>query len=272
MARRAWLVQRVLTDRTGVADMPEGLGERFRGEWAIGTYSMLVAALTNLSQLYPDTRGENLPVIEGLIDGALAAPLRAFDTSAWGGDALTTLATEQGHAGYLGHIAFMLGAHRFAGGDGRHDARLRAIAEALARRVALAKGTARCIETYPGEWYVMDNVVVMAALANADRALGADIGAAAVRAWLEAARGPLIDPATGLLAFQVGSRGDRRQGARGSGAGWDSFYLPFVDEGFAAAQFERLRSVLVARRVGFTGVLEYPPGVEIGRASCRERV
>lgn len=259
LARRAWLVQRVLADRAGVADMPAWIGERFRGEWAIGTYSMLVAALTNLSQLHPETRADNLPVIEGLIEAALAPPLRAFDTTAWGGDALTTLDTAQGHAGYLGHIAFMLGAHRFAGGDARHAPRLRAIADALSRRVAAAKASAHCIETYPGERYVMDNVVVMAALVNADRLLGT--GTAAVQSWLGEARGRLVDPRTGLLAFEVGPGGDRLQGGRGSGAGWDSFYLPFVDPSLADSQWSCLRDKLVARRVGFTGVLEFPPGV-----------
>lgn len=261
-ARRAWLVQRVLADRAGVADMPGWIGERFRGEWAIGTYSMLVAALTNLSQLYPETRAENLPLIEGLIEGAMAAPLRAFDTSAWGGDALATLETGQGHAGYLGHLAFMLGAHRFAGGDARYEAKLEGVCAALARRVELAGASAHCIETYPGERYVMDNVVVMAALANADRVLGRRVGGAAVKRWLEQARGPLLDPGTGLLAFEVGLRGERLQGGRGSGAGWDSFYLPFVDAGLAAAQWAEVEKRMVARRLGFTGVLEFPPGVD----------
>src|SRR5207253_2544309 len=84
----------------------------------------------------------------------------------------------------------------------------------------------------------------------------------AVRAWLEKARGPLLDPRTGLLAFQVGLQGNLKQGARGSGAGWDSFYLPFVDPALADAQFARLKSELVAQRLGFTGVLEYPSGVK----------
>lgn len=258
MARRAWLVKRVLDERAGVADMPEGIGQRFRGEWALGTYSMLAASLTNLAHIYPDTRAETVGLMTRLMDLGLRPELRGFDTEAWGHDALETLATDEAHAAYLGHLAFMLGAYRFAGGDGRHDERLRAIATALARR--MEKAPAHTLESYPGERYTMDNAVVMAALRNADKVAGTRTGPV-VDAWLADVRARHLDPVTGLLCFEVGAQGDRQQGSRGSGAGWNSFYLPFVDRPFADAQFARVKELLIAKRLGFTGVLEFPPGV-----------
>lgn len=143
IARRAWLVKRVVEGGAGFADMPESIGKRFRAEWAFGTYSMLAAALTNIAQLHPETRAQTQRVMISLIDAALRPQLREFDTEAWGHDALDSLSRDEGHAAVLGHLAFVLGAYRFAGGDGRHDDRLRAMATALARRVDTARAHPR---------------------------------------------------------------------------------------------------------------------------------
>jgi hypothetical protein len=222
-------------------------------------HSSLVTALTNISFLDPDTREESLPVIAALIEEALRAPMREFDAARWGEDPLETLSGPQGHVGYLGHLNWMLGAYRFLGGDGRFDTVHQAIAAALARR--LRASPIYCAETYPGETYLPDNVVVLASLRNADPLFGTQHGEVAAR-WLTVARERLLDPRTGLLVFGIDRAGNHVEGSRGSGAGWNSLYLPFIHQEFAKEQYTGLQRHLVRHLpFGLMGVREYPHGV-----------
>jgi hypothetical protein len=130
---------------------------------------------------------------------------------------------------------------------------------ALVRRV-LAAPSAH-LETYPGETYAMDNTVVQAALALHQRA-GRGDHRAAIGRWLDHTRRHLLDPATGLICFALDAEGRPAQRSRGSGAGWNSFFLPFVDEAFAAEQFAALKAHLVRDLpFGGAGVREFPAGV-----------
>jgi len=93
--------------------------------------------------------------------------------------------------------------------------------------------------TYPGEEYVPDNVVLAAALALHARASGVTEHER-VAHWLSEMRANELDPTTGLLVFAPGQPG------RGSGAGWNSYFLPMIDDAFAREQ-ERALEVLVVR-------------------------
>jgi hypothetical protein len=258
-SRRAYLVGRLTVDPRVAETMAAPDDGLFRGEWLIGTLSMTAAATTNMAfddpALLPRARED----VARLLDRALSPGARAFDAQRWREDPLESLDGPHGHAGYLGHLALMLGANRLLGGDRRFDATHDRVAAALARRVKAAPSGH--LETYPGETYAMDNTVVQAALALHQQAGRGDHRAATAR-WLDHTRRHLLDPRTGLVSFALDAGGRPLQGARGSGAGWNSFYLPFVDEAFAAEQFAALKAHLVRDLpFGGAGVREFPAGV-----------
>jgi hypothetical protein len=258
-ARRAYLVERLAADPRVAETMAAPDDGLFRGEWLIGTLSMTAAATTNMAFDDPALRPRAREDVARLLDRALSAGARAFDAQRWGEDPLDSLDGPRGHAGYLGHLGLMLGAHRLLGGDGRFDALHDRVAAALARRVRAARSAH--LETYPGETYAMDNSVVQAALALHQQAGRGDHRGAIAR-WLGHTRRHLLDPRTGLVSFALDAEGRPTQGARGSGAGWNTFFLPFVDEAFAAEQFAALRRHLVRDLpFGGAGVREYPAGV-----------
>lgn len=112
------------------------------------------------------------------------------------------------------------------------------------------------IETYPGETYLPDNVVVLASLMQFDACVGEARHAELKSRWLGKLRARWLDADNGVLVFAPGQR------ARGSGAAWNSFYLPFVDERFAADQSERTWVTFGDTALGgwLHGIREWPVG------------
>lgn len=258
-AREAYLREEILGHRAGEGQMPKILDAHYRGEWAMGTYSMYAAALTNLAFLNPETRSEALTILSRLVEHAETREFRQFDVNRWGEDPLETLSDGRGHIGYLGHLNWMYGAYRLAGGDERFDGNFTRVTQALARRVKSSRN--RLVETYPGEIYVPDNVVVYASIRNYDLVFGTRHGAV-VDEWIALARREQIDSATGLLQFRYKGDGRLFQGPRGCGAGWNSFYLPFVSRSLAEDQYAAMRKQLIKRLpFGAAGLREYPPGI-----------
>ncbi|HEY3450781.1 MAG TPA: hypothetical protein VGK67_30775 [Myxococcales bacterium] len=265
MARRAYLVHRLLQEKTDARGMrtPGGI---FTGEWFVGSLSMTAAACTNLAFEYPETRAAAIGEIDQLIVRALEPAAREFDRGMWKGeDALDSLDGPNGHIGYLGHVALMMAERRLLAGaaaeDPYKDAGSRVV-EALARRMAASSSS--YLETYPGEVYAMDNAAVAAALALHDLGTGQQDHRPVVDRWLAYTRTNLLDPETGLVSFSLGRDGKPNQRSRGSGVGWNSFFLPMVDRAFAAEQFDRLRKHLVDRPLGIAGVREVRRGVRVG--------
>lgn len=259
MARRAYLVGRLLRERADANQM-KSPGGVFTGEWYIGSLSMTTAALTNLAFEYPETRAQAVDEIGRMIPLAQTPEAQAFDRGMWRGEgALESLDGPSGHAGYLGHVALMMAAHRLLGGDAEPYAELhQRIVGAMARR--MRESPTAHLETYPGETYAMDNTAVAAAIAVSDLATGEDHRDALER-WLAHTRANLLDPETGLVSFSLGPDGKPNQRSRGSGVGWNTFFLPFVDEAFAAEQLARIKEHLLDRPLGISGVREVRRGV-----------
>ena len=61
-------------------EMPSGIDEQLQGEWALYSCSMLSAALSNISSLYPETKEENLRNIDKLIQIIRSSELRKYNT------------------------------------------------------------------------------------------------------------------------------------------------------------------------------------------------
>ena len=63
--RKNYLVDKLVTSPQNVLnEMPSAIGAQFQGEWALYSCSMLSAAYVNLSNLYPETKEENISYID----------------------------------------------------------------------------------------------------------------------------------------------------------------------------------------------------------------
>lgn len=258
-ARRRFLVNSLTQGGIAPSDMPFFLPDQFKGEWAIGTFSMTVAALTNIAFLDPDTREESLRTVERVIDQALTHENRFFDAARWSEDPLESLDGDSGHIGYLGHLHWMIGAYGFLGGDQRYREVYDKITVSFVRRYNRSPGL--CLETYPGEIYIPDNVVVFASLANYARLYpesSSDVSDL-VQRWIVHARTKLIHSEYRVLPFHLDADCRPLGGPKGSGVGWDTFYLPFVDAQFAREQYDALKRTFLQTRI-ITGIREYPRG------------
>lgn len=228
-------------------------GHPFDGEWTLIAVSEAVATSVHLAVRHPENR-ETYARHASDWARLLASPeVRAYDTKQWSADPLTTLNTLDAHVGYLGHVALAMDAACLLGGE-RDEQLHDDIVDALARR--FAESERGLIETYPAETYLPDNVVAMAGIAQYDACVGSPRHRELIDAWLVKLKKHWMDD--GVLVFAPG------QPARGSGAAWNSFYLPLIDEAFAADQSERMWTkfgdTAVAGWLG--GLREWPVGVE----------
>lgn len=212
--------------------------DRFAGEWGIVSRSMTALALVRLAKDDPSKHDTYAAAVHAIANSALAPDARAFDTAAWGTDALDELACNSGHAGYLGHLGLILAAERILGGHA-HDEVEGAVADAIEIRL----DAGGLVLTYPGEEYVPDNVVLAAALALHARASEVEQHER-LAGWVSDMRANEIDPATGLLVFAP------NQPPRGSGAAWNSYFLPMIDRDFAREQQTALERLVVRLPLG----------------------
>jgi hypothetical protein len=166
---------------------------------------------------------------------------------------MSTLESSAGHIGYLGHLNFMLGAYRFLGGADKDDLH-RIVTDALRQKLSNQPGL--CLETYPGEIYLPDNLVVLASINLYAHTHGSRTDPL-VTQWLEHARSTLLDPGTKLLPFWLDGSCRQSGQPRGSGAGWASSYLPFIDEQFAKEQYFAMKDAFHQHRL-IGGFREYP--------------
>jgi len=254
---RGELVRRVTAPEFGPEVMPEWLDARFRGEWALVTLSMAAVAVANVSTAAPSPDGDHLAQLEALANKILTPALRAFDRDAWGEDPIEGLDGPKGHAGFLGHAGLVLGLCRLAGGCPKMADLHRGIIRGILRRLSASE--APLVETYPGETYVPDNAVLLAAIAVHDRVEGTP-RAQLRAAWRAHAEARLLDAGTGVMVFAADETGAGVGSARGSGAAWTLFYLYQFDRDLADQQFEKFRQHFTVPWLLGKAVLEYPAG------------
>lgn len=257
LARRDHLLERTQS-ASFVDDHQLTPGGIFASEWQLVSLSMTASALANLAQTWPDLRTEHATACGRLVEQLLAPGVRAFERETWGSDPLEALDGTDGHIGYLGHLGVALAACRSLGVRD-HEALQGKVANAIARRMVAAAPSFH-IETYPGQRYTADNSVGVAALALWDAQHGGEYRAT-IDAWVHFTREHLLDPSNGLIVFGVSSRGEPLGRGRGSAAGYNSFYLPFVDAELAREQRARMQDHLyVTLPFDAVGVREYTDG------------
>lgn len=260
LARRAYLVHRVTAPQFGPRDVPAALGPQFQGEWALVSLSMTALALGGLSQRFPESAGSLPQELDQIAARALSPELHAFDTNRWGAPALSTLGTDAGHVGYLGHLALLLAVRELCVAGGPHRALLGQLSAALARKVR--GGSCGLAETYPGETYFPDNAVALAALSLAAHAGVAAAGTASELLHTLHAR---YADANGLMPFRLGPGCTPVAPERSSGAAWNLMFLGLVEEAYVRRAYPTLRDRFLHRPLpGLSGLREWPHGDERG--------
>ena len=255
--RRNYLVDKLVTTPQKVLnEMPSGIGTQFQGEWALYSCSMLSAALVNITQLYPETKEENLQHIDSLINIVMSPEMRYYDTMRWNEDPLESLNGDNSHVSYLSHLAWMICNYKIIGGNNKHDKLLSSLCMTMNHRILLSKGLN--LPTYPGESiYIPDMLVAIVAL-NKYADMNNGKYRSTVRKWLKKAQKEWIDDDTKLLVSFVDEEGKQYEGApiKGSYSALNCYYLTSIDKDFAHEQYERLKALFW--KDGFvSGLKEY---------------
>lgn len=125
--------------------------------------------------------------------------------------------------------------------------------------LALTRTTTPFLDSYPGQAWPVDTVVLVAALARASELLDFLEGRASVRRW-RAEAVQWQDPALGLLPHQVDAHGAVLEGPRGSSQALIQVFWPDIDPSGAAASWERFEDTFLTSVVGLRGVREFPKG------------
>ena len=255
--RRNYLVDKLVTTPQKVLnEMPSGIGTQFQGEWALYSCSMLSAALVNITQLYPETKEENLQHIDSLINIVMSPEMRYYDTMRWNEDPLESLNGDNSHVSYLSHLAWMICNYKIIGGNNKHDKLLSSLCMTMNHRILLSKDLN--LPTYPGESiYIPDMLVAIVAL-NKYADMNNGKYRSTVRKWLKKAQKEWIDDDTKLLVSFVDEEGKQYEGApvKGSYSALNCYYLTSIDKDFAHEQYERLKALFW--KDGFvSGLKEY---------------
>lgn len=240
LQRRNYLINQVITNPSDlIAKMPEAVGSQFQGEWALYSASMLTAALTNISMIYPETRREAAKCIDQLIKIVMSPELRRYDFQRWGEDPLETLDGDVSHISYLSHLAWMISGYCYTCSDGKYDWLFSKLCETMNRRILLSPNLN--LPTYPGEYiYVPDMMVAIVALANYSRLNRGEYWQT-VYTWLDEMQSNWTDEKTGLVMSMIDEDDALPLPVKGSYSALNSYYLTFIDEDYAREQYDRLK-------------------------------
>ena len=257
LKRRNYLIEQVIVDPQALlAKMPAAVGPQFQGEWALYSASMLSAALTNIAQIYPETKQESLLNIDKLIKLVVSPELRQYDTDRWGEDPLETLSGDESHISYLSHLAWMISGYKQLGGDNKYDQLYKQLCETMNRRIL--QSPIMNLQTYPGEFiYVPDMLVSIVALANYSKQNKGEYWST-INAWLQLMQNNWIDTQSGQIVSFIPNEeiGMSKLPVKGSYSALSCYYLTFINEDFAKEQYMLLKENFFQKRF-ITGFKEY---------------
>jgi hypothetical protein len=255
LQRRNWLVQNVMTTPQQLINaMPVEIGAQFQGEWALYSCSMLTKALSNIAQLYPETKNTSEAQADSLIHIVLSPQLRSYDADRWEEDALASLDGNVSHISYLSHLAWMIGNYKKICESNKYDALYDSICETMNRRILDSE--IMNLPTYPNEpIYIPDMLVAIVALHDYAQSHHGEY-AETVNVWIDKAKSDWIDPHTGMLASMLDGNGAIVADIKGSYSGLNCYYLSLIDDTFAREQYQQFKSIFTKSFPMF-GVKEY---------------
>lgn len=259
LQRRDFLIEKInVSSEALINAMPSAVGRQFQGEWALYSLSMLTQSLANISQLYPETREENIRYTDSLIAIALTPEIRYYDAARWFEDPLESLDGDESHISYLSHIAWMIGNYKQIGGNDKYDDLYHSLCKTMNRRLLASPNLN--LPTYPNEpIYVPDMLVAIVALANYARHNNGTYQST-VDQWIERAQEEWLDEQTGLLKSFLPDMGYPAIGhdlpVLGSYVSLNCYYLTLIDENFARSQYELMKKYFV-QTSPVAGIKEY---------------
>lgn len=255
LQRKNYLVGKIMVEPLQLLnEMPGDIGLQFQGEWALYSCSMLAEALSNMAELYPETKGDAIATIDSLIQIVKSPELRLYDKSRWDEDPLESLNGDKSHVSYLSHLAWMIGNYRRIGGDNRYQQLHDSVCETMNRRIL--QSPILNIPTYPDEpVYVPDMMVAIVALS--DYAMFSDGKySSTVKDWICRAKSEWVDNSTGLLVSFLDDNGITKAPVKGSYAALNCYYLTKIDGEFANEQYDKLK-IHFRQSFPATGIREY---------------
>ena len=242
--RRAnYLTSKVATTPQKLLDeMPSGIGEQFKGEWAIYSCSMTCAALANIAILYHKNKELSIKYIGEIIDIALSEEIKEYDKMRWGEDPMDGIYGNRSHISYYSHVAWMISRYKQIGGDNKYDGLYHSLCKAMNKRIC--QSPIFNAPTYPGECiYIPDMLVAIVALSNYANQYDGKYQST-VDHWIEKASSEWIDQETGLLASFLEDDNGKAQivlPVKGSYSALNCYYLSLVAPKFALEQYELLK-------------------------------
>lgn len=241
LQRKNYLVDKIMVEPLQLLnEMPGGIGLQFQGEWALYSCSMLAEALSNMAELYPETKGDAIATIDSLIQIVKSPGLRLYDKLRWDEDPLESLNGDKSHVSYLSHLAWMIGIYQRVGGDNKYKLLHDSVCEAMNRRIL--QSSILNIPTYPDEpIYVPDMMVAIVALSDYSR-LNDGKYSLTVKDWICQAKTEWLDNKTGLLVSFLDDNGMIEAPVKGSYAALNCFYLTKIDSDFAREQYKNLKA------------------------------
>ncbi len=224
----------------------------FDGEWLFGTFMMAAMGHGQLARADEAARQTHLANMEAALDAMLGPRGRAFDEHRWGEDPLGAEAVGA-HAAFLGYANLALSLHRSL----RPSSRLAAANDDVSARLErlLETQATPLLETYPGEWYPVDNAAVLASVTLRRQVLSLPPCDAATRLSSAIKNRYVHD---GLLVQATGPDGQVRDGARGSGTFLAAYFLSFSDPELSRKLYEGGKRTLYRQALGFGAMREYP--------------
>lgn len=255
LQRRNYLVDKIMIEPLQLLnEMPGGIGLQFQGEWALYSCSMLAESLSNMAELYPETKDDAVATIDSLIQIVKSPELRLYDKLRWDEDPLESLEGDKSHVSYLSHLAWMIGNYRRIGGDNKYKQLHDSVCEAMNRRIH--QSPLLNIPTYPDEpIYVPDMMVAIVALSDYAR-LNDCKYSSTVKAWICRSKTEWLDNKTGLLVSFLDDNGMRDTPVKGSYAALNCYYLTKIDAEFANEQYDKLK-IHFRQSFPATGIREY---------------
>ena len=247
LKRRRYLINQTKKTPQQLLDrMPKEIGSQFQGEWAIYTYSMLSTALTNIAEIYPETREESVKVIDSLIQKVMSPEIRKYDMHRWGEDPLETLDGDKSHLSYISILAWMISQYKFLEGDGKYDNLFHTLCATMNRR--MFQHNSLSLQTYPGEViYLPDMLVAIVALSNYSKLYNGKYSQT-VELWINKAKSEFVDSNTGLLCSYIYENNEtieKKSDIRGSFSALNCYYLTFINKEFAKEQYKKFKKIFL---------------------------
>lgn len=258
LQRRNYLTSKLLiSPKEIINSMPKSIGPQFQGEWAIYSCAMFAKALANISNLYIETKSDNIQTIYKLIQIVLSPEIRAYDKAQWDNeDPIDSL--NQGsvikHLSYRSSLAWMICNYKLTGGAEEFDELLDDLCRALAE--GIQNSPSLCLPTYQDmQVYLPDMLQAIVTLHLYGKIHDGKYDKL-VTNWIYKVREKFIDE-NGLLCASTSYKGDIICRSRGSYSVLNTYYLSLIDIQFAKKQYNILKKTFVSRKGIITGCKEF---------------